>query len=601
MADEPCHRANNPVAWNHLPGDCVTSTRHVLLLALMALSCAPSIPHDPDRATSDTPDSPPDDEPGPSDTDADTGNDSGDDSDDDTGVETLPPTRAQPVLDPPPQLFVDSLTVSLSSDEGQGDVKACVGTPDTACTPTAASTITLTESGVIYARVDFDSSEGKLTETPYVKVSADVAAFTSNLPVLVAWSDRAVDDMWTNTPMVLLSFDQPTDRTELTAPAELASRCRLRIRGSSSAGLSKKNYDLELWEGATNDDGPQSMLGLPEDADWVLHGPNYYDDALVRNALGYQLSHDIGRYAPRTVFAEMFLLTQARTLTLDNYMGVYVVTEEIERGGDRVDVSRLEEGDIAHPEVTGGYVFKRDREGASGEGIYVGSGGGAFEFWDPIVPVDPEQYDLERQQLTYLSDELDALGFALAADDGLDPSSGRHWNEILDIDSFIDHHILAVVVKNPDAFRLSGYFHKDREGPIMAGPIWDLDRTAGSIDWRATDPYHWDATNITTDTTAVFSYGWYGPLFDDPDFRARYWARWQTLLAGPLAPAAVQAHIDSMRAELSEAGPRNSSRWSTPPWSGEVDNMAGWYAARLGWVAACIDAHDDPRVCAGAF
>ena len=156
------------------------------------------------------------------------------------------------------------------------------------------------------------------------------------------------------------------------------------------------------------------------------------------------------------------------------------------------------------------------------------------------------------------------------------------------------------VVKNPDAFRLSGYFYKDREQPVFAGPIWDLDRTAGSIDSRARDPYRWDATNETSDTTPLFTFGWYAAMFDDSAFRNLYWARWQTLLAGPLAPATVTARLDEMRVELSEAGPRNNTRWGAPDWNSEMDALRAWYVARLTWIDTCIDLHDDPRVCAGA-
>ena len=565
-------------------------------LPLLLLGCAPTIgdPGDKDATTTTTGTTDTDDT-DPGDTDDPDPHDTGDDD-----VEVLPPARAAPVLEPAPQLFVDPLTVSVSADPDVGVVMACVGTPERACALEPATSLTLDGSGVVYARVDVDGSEGALTATPYVRVDAEVAAFTSNLPVLVAWTDDARDDLWENTPVALLTFDATDARADLTAPADLARRARIRIRGSSSSGLSKKNYDLEVWDGATDDDDPVALLGLPEDADWVLHAPSYYDDALVRNALGYQLSRDIGRYAPRTAFSEMFVLTSARTLRMSDYAGVYVVTEEIERGGDRVDVARLDADDVAWPEVTGGYVFKRDRTGDDGEGLWAGSGGGSFDFSVPIIPVDPELSELEDEQRAFLTQELDALGYALAASDGVDPFSGRAWSEIIDVDSFIDHHILAVVVKNPDAFRLSGYFHKDREEPIFAGPIWDLDRTAGSIDSRARDPFRWDATNETGDTTPLFTYGWYGPLFDDPDFRLRYWARWQTLLAGPLAPEAVAAHIADMRSTLEEAGPRNNVRWDAPSWEAEQDRLAAWYDDRLRWIDACIDLHDDPRDCAGA-
>ncbi len=520
-----------------------------------------------------------------------------DDTDD---VEVLPPGQADAVVTPPPQLFTRSLDLTLTSSGEVGEVYACVGVPDRVCTLEPATTLTLDRSGVVYARVVIDEVEGPISAWPYVAVDTEVAAFTSNLPVFVAWTNEARDDLWVNTPMALLGFDHPTERTALDEPATFAARSRLRIRGSSSSGLTKKNYDLELWAPDSEDDAPAELLGMPADADWVLHAPSYYDDALIRNALGYSLSRDIGRYAPHTELSELFLLVGNSTLTTASYSGVYVLTEEIERGEDRVDVARLDEYDTAWPEVSGGYVFKRDREGESGEGFYAGDGGGRFSFSVPIVPVDPEHDELVDEQTDYLAGELDSFGYALAAASGIDPTSGRPWRDIVDEDSFIDHHILAVLVKNPDAFRLSGYFHKDREQPIHAGPIWDLDRTAGSIDSRARDPHHWDASNETSDTTPVFTYGWYGAMFDDPAFRLRYWARWQTLLAGPLSPAAVDARIDELAAQLEEAGPRNNTRWGAAPWTTELENLRAWYAARLGWIDTCIERFDDPRDCAGA-
>lgn len=563
---------------------------------LTLVGCVPSVASGPAGDTVSTPD----DTPAPDDTDP--PEDSGEPEDDeDDDVEVIPDGQVTVSPSPPASLFSGSLTVSLTTEGDRGEIFACVGTPERVCRLEATDTLELDASGVVYAVAAIDGVDGPMTAIPYIQADSDVLDFTSNLPVLVAWSDEARDDLWTNTPMVLLTFQSASGRTDLTDPADLASRMRLRIRGSSSAGLDKKNYDIELWEADTDDDAPAALLGLPEDADWVLHAPSYFDDALIRNALGYQLSRDIGRYAPRTEFAELFILHRERTLRLSDYAGVYVVTEEIERGADRVDVARLDEGDVEWPEVSGGYVFKRDREGELGEGLYAGDGGGAFVFDVPIVPVDPELDDLERQQEAYLVSELDALGNALASETGTDPSTGRAWQDIVDVDTFIDHHILGVLVKNPDAFRLSGYFHKDREGQVRAGPIWDLDRTAGSIDSRARDPYQWDATNETTDTTPVFTYGWYAPMFADADFRLRYWARWQTLLAGPLSPEAVQTRIAEQRAVLAEAGPRNNARWGAPDWNGEQDAISAWYAARLSWISACIDRLEDPRTCAGAF
>jgi hypothetical protein len=52
---------------------------------------------------------------------------------------------------------------------------------------------------------------------------------------------------------------------------------------------------------------------------------------------------------------------------------------------------------------------------------------------------------------------------------------------------------------NVDAFRLSGYFYKPRNGKIHMGPPWDYDRAMGTSakggDWRAFNPRAWRASN----------------------------------------------------------------------------------------------------------
>ena len=46
------------------------------------------------------------------------------------------------------------------------------------------------------------------------------------------------------------------------------------------------------------------LLGLPEEEDWILHGP-YSDKSLVRNLLIYDLSREMDRYASRSHLVEL--------------------------------------------------------------------------------------------------------------------------------------------------------------------------------------------------------------------------------------------------------------------------------------------------------
>ncbi len=172
------------------------------------------------------------------------------------------------------------------------------------------------------------------------------------------------------------------------------------------------------------------------------------------------------------------------------------------------------------------------------------------------------------------------------------------------MDAWIDHHILNMYAKNPDALRLSGYLYKDREDLLKGGPIWDFDRAMGcDEDSRAGDPTWWDATNITSDTTDMFDHGWYRGLFRDPEFTEAYWARLGDLLDGEMSVERTDALLDEMEDTLAEAAPRNFERWSSYPPSdgthaGEMETLREWLADRNQWMQICL-ALEDPLGCRG--
>jgi hypothetical protein len=522
-----------------------------------------------------------------------------DDIIDDDDSAAVPPEFPVPVFDPPGGGFVGSVEVRVTSSTGEGDVFLCASDPTQSCLLVEGGDVLLPTSKVVRARVDFRGVQGIVQARSYFAVEESLVDFTSNLPLFIAWTDASGIERNSNTPIALDVLDGRPDRTGILDVPVDSGRARMHIRGSSSAGLAKKAYDLELWQGTGEEDRRVGLLGLPEDGDWVLYAPYHWDDALVRNALGYGLSNEIGRYAPRTRFFEMFLATRGEAVGYDDYIGVYSLTEEIERGSDRIAIERLLSTDVVAPEITGGYVFKRDRRGSGDASITAGTAGGTYSFGTPIVPVDPETAQLQAEQIDYLEDALDDMANALAAADGIDARTGLHYSELLDVDSFIDHNILNLIVKNPDAFRLSGYFFKDREGPIHAGPIWDLDRTAASRDSRARHPTWWDAKNQTNDCTPIFTYGWYAGLFSREEFNDSYWAQFSWLLENELSVQNMMSMLDFFEFELAEAAPRNTARWDRPDWDQEMAKLRTWLTDRHTWIVACIANHEDPRDCQG--
>src|SRR6185295_17567894 len=107
-----------------------------------------------------------------------------------------------------------------------------------------------------------------------------------------------------------------------------------------------------------------SLLGLPKESDWVLYAP-YPDKTLLRDVLAYELSNQMGRWAPHTRFVEVFVNERGTKLTMEDYAGVYVFEEKVTRGKSRVDIAKLEPSGLREPEITGGYIFKKDHSGRS--------------------------------------------------------------------------------------------------------------------------------------------------------------------------------------------------------------------------------------------
>ncbi len=108
-------------------------------------------------------------------------------------------------------------------------------------------------------------------------------------------------------------------------------RIAIERRGQSSQQFPKRSYALELRD-ARGEDRKVPLLGLPADGDWVLYA-GYNDKTLMRNVVAYATARAIGRYAPRTRFVELHLNGR--------YHGVYVLTEKVELGGERVQGKAL--------------------------------------------------------------------------------------------------------------------------------------------------------------------------------------------------------------------------------------------------------------------
>ena len=135
-----------------------------------------------------------------------------------------------------------------------------------------------------------------LMSTFFLRISySQVNLTSSNLPIVLIDTEGAQIPNEPKIPATMRIVDNgPNTRNEITGPYnDYDGNIGIEIRGSSSTMFDKKSYGLEIWDDNLNDT-TASILGMPEEEDWVLHGP-YSDKSLMRNFLTFHLGRELGR------------------------------------------------------------------------------------------------------------------------------------------------------------------------------------------------------------------------------------------------------------------------------------------------------------------
>jgi hypothetical protein len=414
---------------------------------------------------------------------------------------------------------------------------------------------------------------GPVRTESFLALSANVVNFTSDLPILIIHSFGGGRLNGTSYLPAVMTIHEPVrGRSALTNAPDSYTRAAFKDRGSSTANQPKPNYAVEIWDEA-NRPKDFSILGMPADPDWVFHAPYNWDPALIRNPLAFALGHRTGRYAPRYRFVEVYVSsgTVNGPISSTSYAGVYNILEKVKRGKDRVDIDELLPGDVALPEVTGGYIFKIDRLDPSDVGLHAGG--------REIAYVEPKEAELKMaerfEQRRYLTNYFNAFQAALNSANFAHPTLG--YAPYVDAAAWVDFHVVDTLTWNVDALRLSSFFHKPRHRPLVYGPLWDYDRSLGSTDSRDDNAREW-GSNFFTEV-------WWSRLFRDPNFWQRWIDRWQELRDGPFSHAEILGQIDALAAEVAESAPRDFAKWRQPKrgnsQASEINFLKNWLTNRI--------------------
>ncbi len=487
-----------------------------------------------------------------------------------------------PELSVPAGTFVDDFVLYLDSEMPGSELRY---TTDRSV-PTESSTLyngpieidKTTQIRVKGFRSGYISSE--VVGATYVPLGSDVLDVSSDLPIVLLenYNQREPSTKQFHKGFISIFEPDSTGRSRLTDMPDLTSRIGMHRRGSSTFGNPKTNWRIEFRD-QRDEDRSLSPVGLPANADWILYAPYEFDRALLRNVFVYELSRRMGRWAPRTQFVEVYANTDGDEVELGDYSGVYVLMERIEIDEDRVDIQKMTALDNEEPDVSGGYIFKVDRSGEPGDEFF-SSRGNNYIYYEPDVA------DITSQQRTYLRNFLSDFEAKLYGADFQDPVLG--YKAMCDVGSFVDEHILRFLTNDPDAFVLSSYLHKDRNGLLKYTPVWDFDRTIGSdTDFRSANPREFGD---------LFGRRWFGRLFSDPDFSQAWVDRWQELRKDLFTDETYSEIIVDLSSQISESQQRNFDRWpgvspnggpyadsGLARWEGELSHVKGWLSARLHW------------------
>ncbi|HPO63950.1 MAG TPA: CotH kinase family protein [Candidatus Kapabacteria bacterium] len=378
----------------------------------------------------------------------------------------------------------------------------------------------------------------------------------------------------------------------------------IEIRGATSSGYPQRPYSIEL-RNETFDDLEVPLLGMPEESDWVTIS-NFNDRSLLRNALAHKMFGEMGNYTPKMQFCEVF--------EDSSYRGIYLFSEKIKRGKNRVDIDKMELSDNLGDELTGGYILKQNPWSEENSFQSNFSAPDHPDYFVHYIYEYPDASVITTYQKDYISSYIDSLETALYSEYFADTLIG--YRKFLDVKSFIDYFIVNEVARNVDGYKKSVFYHKDKAskgGNLKLGPVWDFDwawkNIWGCYIFEAVDGSNW-AYKLNDCPNDLYSNGWFDRMLQDTTFANQLRCTYEKYRSTILDTNYIFNYIDSMGVYLDDAKERHFHKWPILGVSGpapevngiattykdELDTLKYWICLRIKWLDENIPGHcyEDP-------
>ena len=345
--------------------------------------------------------------------------------------------------------------------------------------------------------------------------------------------------------------------------AEGEMNAGVRGRGNTTWGYPKKPYRIKF-------DSKQGLFGLTKAKSWVLLA-NWLDPTLIMNTVTFAFGRACNfPFANHGIHVDLVLNGV--------YQGNYLLTEQIQVGDGRVavdeDTGFLAEMDSYYDEEP---KFKTTNYQMP---VMIKS---------PEDLADPAGYDFVKAAINALADKMAAPTF---------PNSG--YRDLIDMDKLAEFMILNELIGNDEQKHpKSTYLYRHDpalDSKIYFGPLWDFDwafgyAESGHVYFRNPQKRIFEPNYSGTEIGRRF----FRRFMNDPQFRARYKARWQANYENIIT---IWDFIDKTAASLEKSQQLNFERWKTEynytvNYPQEIQKMKDYLDARITYLNTEIAKYED--------
>lgn len=265
----------------------------------------------------------------------------------------------------------------------------------------------------------------------------------------------------------------------------------IKTRGNQTFEPEKKSFTLKF-------PVKTRLLELYKSRSFVLLA-NALDESYIRNAISFDLARLMGLPAPHYAFLKLYVNGE--------YKGLYQLANKVEVNKHSLNITdlgkmnkevnfkplweyerfsrvgnqtALRKGALLENDpydITGGYLL----EYGCGkiESVFVSDFG-------EVMGIRSPKY-ASPNEVSYIADLYNQMEAAVLSEDGINPHTGRHYSEYIDMESFARYYLLQEIVLNHDGGTNSFYMYKDSDSidsKLYAGPAWDFDKALASPYWE---------------------------------------------------------------------------------------------------------------------